>query len=163
MPKAVNAEAWREIREKRKKKSKKEQPNCFRILNVFRLFLFSNTDNQHINSSLFPFSKQSVHVHTWQYGSNIKTWNRLGEHIGSDSYAESRFCVHGFRTPLDTANEMAKCGYVCRVWWFQFVDKCSHTKTMATCEELIIQGRWRAATQETDLRDFLSEELRGHW
>lgn len=36
------------------------------------LFLFSNTDNQHINSSLFPFSKKSVHVHTWQYGTNIK-------------------------------------------------------------------------------------------
>ena len=48
-------------------------------------------------------------------------------------------------------------------WSFQFVDKCSHTKAMATCEELIIQERWRAAVQETDLGDFLSEDLRGHW
>lgn len=49
-------------------KEEKQQERATKLFYVFRLFLFSNTDSQHINSSLFPFSKQRVPVHAGQHG-----------------------------------------------------------------------------------------------
>lgn len=99
-----------------RKRARKGNQIVFRIYNVFRIFLFSNADSQHINSSLFPFSIQRNHVDSGQCEADRnKERTKLSGQTGLGPYAESGFGVHDFRTPLKIAKEIGKYGQVCRL------------------------------------------------
>lgn len=69
--------------EEKEEKAQERATKLFSNRDRLQAFLFFNTDNQHLNSSLLPFPIPRARVHSLQYGADVpKQGSKLGGQTG---------------------------------------------------------------------------------